>query len=159
MWYFATMGRGVKCGILSVISRVTKQTMKKGYKAGVEATVHENTDFRRVLYTGEKMQLVAMTLQPQEDIGAEVHDGHDQFFRIESGTAAVMIDETTYEVTAGDLVIVPSGARHNVTNTSADAVLKLYTIYTPPEHADGTVHATKAAAEADDEHFDGKTTE
>jgi mannose-6-phosphate isomerase-like protein (cupin superfamily) len=100
-----------------------------------------------------------MTLQPGEDIGAEVHEGHDQFFRIESGQAEVMIDETTYEAKAGAMVIVPSGANHNVTNSSETDVLEMYTIYTPPEHADKVLHATKAEAEADDEHFDGTTTE
>ena len=133
--------------------------MKKGYKGSVSEEVIGQTNFRRVLYTGAKMQLVAMTLQAGDDIGAEVHEGHDQFFRIESGQAEVMIDETTYQVTAGDLIIVPSGANHNVTNVSADEVLEMYTIYTPPEHQEGTVHATKEIAESDNEHFDGKTTE
>ena len=105
------------------------------------------------------MQLVAMTLKPGEDIGEEIHEGHDQFFRIESGTGKVLIDETTYDVVAGDLVIVPSGANHNVMNVSDSAELALYTIYTPPEHEDGITHVTKEEAEADDEHFDGKTTE
>ena len=133
--------------------------MKKGYKGSVGDEVVGNTNFRQVLYTGEKMQLVAMTLKPGEDIGAEIHEGHDQFFRIENGQAEVMVDETTYSVKGGDLVIIPSGANHNVTNTSDSEVLELYTIYTPPEHEEGVVHATKEIAEADDEHFDGKTTE
>lgn len=133
--------------------------MKKGYKGSVSEVVEGKTDFRNVLYTGEKMQLVAMTLQPGEDIGEEVHEGHDQFFRIENGTAKVLIDETTYDVTGGDLIIIPSGANHNVTNTSETDVLELYTIYTPPEHRHDITHATKAEAEADDEHFDGTTTE
>lgn len=133
--------------------------MKKGYKAGVVEVVHGQTNFRHVLYTGEKMQLVAMSLPAGTDIGEEVHEGHDQFFRIESGTGQVLIDETTYDVTGGDLVIVPSGANHNVTNTSDSEALVLYTIYTPPEHEEGTTHATKEEAEADDEHFDGRTTE
>lgn len=133
--------------------------MKKGYKGSVAEVVHGQTSFRHVLYTGEKMQLVAMTLQAGEDIGEEVHEGHDQFFRIESGSGKVLVDETTYDVSGGDLVIVPSGANHNVTNTSDTETLSLYTIYTPPEHEEGTTHSTKAEAEADDEHFDGKTTE
>ena len=133
--------------------------MKKGYKGSVEEAVHGKTDFRHVLYTGEKMQLVAMTIPPNDDIGEEIHEGHDQFFRIESGTGRVLIDETTYAVSGGDLVIVPSGSNHNVVNVSDTDVLELYTIYTPPEHEDGTTHATKEEAEADDEHFDGKTTE
>ncbi len=133
--------------------------MKQGFKAGVVQAVHAQTNFRHVLYTGSYMQLVAMTLPAGTDIGEEVHEGHDQFFRIESGQGQVLIDETTYEVTAGDLIIVPSGANHNVTNTSEDDALVLYTIYAPPEHAEGTTHPTKAEAEADDEHFDGRTTE
>lgn len=133
--------------------------MKKGYYGDIETLTMENEPFRKVLYTGEHMQLVLMTLQPGEDIGAEVHEGHDQFFRFEAGTGTVMIDETEYQVSDGDAVIVPSGARHNVTNTSETDELKLYTIYTPPEHQKDVVHATKAIAEADDEHFDGVTTE
>jgi mannose-6-phosphate isomerase-like protein (cupin superfamily) len=133
--------------------------MKKGYKGSVGEVVVGNSNFRHVLYTGEKIQLVAMTLQPGTDIGEEVHEGHDQFFRIESGSGQVLIDETTYDVRAGDLIVIPSGANHNVTNTSAETVLELYTIYAPPEHADGTVHTTKEAAEADDEHFTGTTSE
>lgn len=138
---------------------VTTSYMKKGYKGAVGEAVVGVGDFRHVLYTGEKMQLVAMTLQAGEDIGAEVHEGHDQFFHIVSGSGEAVVGETTYELQAGDMVIVPSGAHHNVTNTSTEAVLELYTIYAPAEHADGTVHATKAIAEADDEHFDGTTTE
>jgi mannose-6-phosphate isomerase-like protein (cupin superfamily) len=133
--------------------------MKKGYKGSINLEVTGKTDFRRVLYTGEKMQLVAMTLQPGEDIGAEVHEGHDQFFQISSGVGEALVGETTYELSAGDMVIVPSGAHHNITNTSDTEVMELYTIYAPPEHADGTTHATKAIADEDDEHFDGKTTE
>jgi len=133
--------------------------MKKGYKGSVSESVIGNTNFRQVLYTGEKMQLVAMTLKPGEEIGTEIHEGHNQFFRIESGQGEVMIDESTYSVVGGDLVIVPSGANHNVTNTSESDALELYTIYTPPEHAEGTVHTTKEEADGDDEHFDGVTTE
>ena len=147
------------CVTVCSINGVNLKHMKKGYKASVEDVVHAQTNFRHVLYTGEKMQLVAMTIQPGDDIGEEVHEGHDQFFRIEHGNAKVMIDETTYEATAGDLIIVPSGANHNVTNLSDSETLVLYTIYTPPEHEEGTTHATKAEAEADDEHFDGRTTE
>lgn len=132
--------------------------MKKGYKDNIEAVTTSNTDFRRVLYTGEQMQLVAMTLQPGEDIGAEVHEGHDQFFRFESGTGKAIVNETEYEVAADDAVIVPSGANHNIINTG-DVPLTLYTIYAPPEHADGITHATKAEAEVDEEHFDGTTSE
>lgn len=130
----------------------------KGYFADIEEATINNTDFRHVLYTGKFSQLVAMSLKPGEEIGAEVHEDGDQFFRFESGTGQLVIDENTYEVKADDAGIVPAGANHNVINTG-DTDLKLYTIYSPAEHRDGTVHATKAEAEADDEHFDGTTTE
>lgn len=130
----------------------------KGYLDNIEDRTEENRDFRRVLYTGKNLQLVLMALQPGEDIGEEVHDDHDQFFRIETGTGEVLIDGTTRPIKGDDGIIVPAGARHNVINTGAD-VLTLYTIYGPPEHRDGVVHKTRAEAEADDEHFDGTTTE
>lgn len=133
--------------------------MKKGYFGPIETLTTDNGDFRHVLYTGEHMQLVLMTLQPGEEIGAEVHEGHDQFFRFESGTGKAVVGETEYEVKDGDAVIVPSGVNHNVVNTSETETLTLYTIYTPPEHRHDVVHATKAEADADDEHFDGTTTE
>jgi len=132
--------------------------MAKGYLDNIEARTEENRDFRRVLYTGKNLQLVLMALQPGEEIGAEVHDGHDQFFRIETGEGEVMIGETTRPSKADGGIIVPAGARHNVTNTGAQ-VMTLYTIYGPPEHRDGVVHKTKAEADASEEHFDGKTTE
>src|SRR6056297_1152897 len=128
--------------------------MKQGYYGAIESLTTDNTDFRRVLYTGTHLQLVLMTLQPGEAIGAETHDGHDQFFRFESGTGTVTIDETEYEVSDGDAVIVPAGALHNVTNTSDSETLTLYTIYSPPEHQKDVVHDSKAEADADDEHFD-----
>jgi mannose-6-phosphate isomerase-like protein (cupin superfamily) len=99
-----------------------------------------------------------MTLKPGEEIGAEVHTDHDQFFRIEKGNGAVRIDGERTEIKAGDAIIVPAGARHNVINTG-DTPLKLYTLYGPPEHRDHVVRATKAEAEASEEHFDGETTE
>ena len=128
----------------------------KGFVENIEQLTLDNTDFRRVLYTGKHLQLVLMTLQPGDDIGEEVHDGHDQFFRIESGKGEVLIDGTRHPVQDDDAVIVPAGARHNVTNTG-DAPLKLYTLYAPPEHKDGVIHPTKA--DANEEHFDGVTTE
>lgn len=130
----------------------------KGYLDNIEDRTEENRDFRRVLYTGKNMQLVLMALKPGEEIGEEVHDDHDQFFRIETGTGEVLIGETTRPIKGDDGIIVPAGARHNVTNTG-DEVLTLYTIYGPPEHRDGVVHKTKAEADADNEHFDGTTTE
>ncbi len=132
--------------------------MKKGYKDNIEKLTQENENFRKVLYTGEKSQLVLMSLLPGEDIGEEVHDENDQFFRFESGTGKVVINETEYEVADGDAVIVPRGARHNVMNTGADR-LKLYTIYSPAHHEDAVVRGTKVEAEASSPEFEGITTE
>lgn len=132
--------------------------MKKGYKDNIEKLTRENTNFRKVLYTGEESQLVLMSLLPGEEIGSEVHPDNDQFFRFESGTGDVVINETEYSVSNGDAVIVPKGAEHNVINTG-NVDLKLYTIYCPAHHKDGVVRATKAEAEADGPEFDGKTTE
>ena len=130
----------------------------KGFIGDIEALTVENTHFRRVLYTGRNLQLVLMTLQPGEEIGAEVHDDRDQFFRVERGRGTVWIDGVRTEVADDDAIIVPAGARHNVANTG-DAPLHLYTLYGPPEHVDGTLHRTKAEALANEEHFDGRTTE
>lgn len=131
----------------------------KGININIEQVTLENSDFRRVLYTGKHSQLVLMSLQPNEEIGLETHPENDQFLRFEGGRGAVFIDNNRYEVTDGDAVIVPAGARHNVVNLSNAEQLRLYTIYSPPHHKDGTVHATKKNAETDDEEFDGKTTE
>ena len=130
----------------------------KGFVDDIEALTVGNDDFRRVLYTGKHLQLVLMTLKPGEEIGAEVHETHDRFFRFEDGEGEIHIDGKISKVKADDAAIVPAGARHNVVNTGAGP-LKLYTLYGPPEHRDGVVHATKAEAEAGEEHFDGKTTE
>jgi len=132
----------------------------KGYCDNIEQRTVENGDFRRVLYTGKNLQLVLMTLQPGEEIGSEVHEDRDQFFRIEEGEGAVDIDGVANAVRDDFAVIVPAGARHNVRNTG-DKPLRLYTIYGPPEHLDGIVQATKADADArhHDEEWDGKTTE
>lgn len=134
--------------------------MKKGFTGDIEALTTENTDFRRVLYTGKFMQLVLMSLAPGEEIGSEVHDDIDQFFRVEDGHGTVVIDGVEHAVKDDDVVIVPAGATHNVINTG-DVALKLYTIYAPPEHKNGTVHATKAIADEQHEadHFDGVTSE
>ncbi len=132
---------------------------KKGFMTDIEADTVNNTDFRRVLYTSRFSQLVLMCLRPGEDIGMEVHDDVDQFFRFEEGEGKVMIDDRVYEVKDGSAVVVPRGAQHNVVNTSKTDNLKLYTIYSPPEHRDKVLHKTKKDALADDEHFDGKTTE
>jgi mannose-6-phosphate isomerase-like protein (cupin superfamily) len=133
--------------------------MKKGFMADIEKATVENTDFRRVLYTGKFSQLVLMSLRPGEEIGAEVHDDVDQFFRFEEGEGKVIIDNTEYKVKDGSAIVVPSGANHNVINTSKTANLKLYTIYSPPEHQDKIVRKTREEAMASEEHFDGKTTE
>ena len=130
----------------------------KGFTANIEKLTEDNMDFRRVLYTGKKLQLVLMRINPGEDIGEEVHKDRDQFFRIEMGTGDVKIDGVSNKVKPDDGIIVPAGARHNVINTGTEA-LKLYTIYGPPEHVDQTIHKSKAAADAEQEHFDGKTTE
>lgn len=130
----------------------------KGFVDNIEKLTEENSNFRQVLYTGKHMQLVLMTLQPGEDIGEEVHEGHDQFFRIETGAGEVQIDGVSSPVKADDGVIVPGGALHNVVNTGSTP-LQLYTIYGPPEHKEGTIHATKTEAEAGEAHFDGATTE
>ena len=130
----------------------------KGYHGDIEAATEENTDFRRVLYTGHNLQLVLMSIPPGGEIGAEVHDDRDQFFRFEAGEGEVIVDDNTYRVKADDAVIVPQGARHNVRCTGSEP-LKMYTIYGPPEHIDGTVHKTADYAHAAHEHFDGKTTE
>lgn len=132
----------------------------KGYHDDIEEQTVGNDDFRRVLYTGQHLQLVLMTLQPGEEIGSEIHEDRDQFFRFEEGRGQVDIDDNSYDVVDGSAVIVPAGARHNVRNTG-DAPLKLYTLYGPPEHKDGVVQSTKADAEArhHDEEWDGNTTE
>ena len=131
----------------------------KGYKTNIEKDSLANENFRKVLYTGKHCQLVLMTLKPLEEIGMEVHTDNDQFFRFEAGNGKVIIDGNVYEVADGDVVIVPSGAEHNVVNVSETEPLKLYTIYSPAHHQDGVVRATKAEAEADSPEFDGKTTE
>jgi len=130
----------------------------KGFVDNIEKLTVENEDFRRVLYTGHNLQLVLMTIRPGEEIGEEVHDDRDQFFRVESGKGTITIDGVAHQVEDDDAVIVPQGARHNVA-CSGDEPLRLYTIYGPPEHIDGTVHKTCEEASSAHEHFDGKTTE
>jgi mannose-6-phosphate isomerase-like protein (cupin superfamily) len=130
----------------------------KGYVEDIEAQTLANADFRRVVYTAKEMQLVLMAIQPGDEIGEEVHDDVSQFFRFEAGEGEVWIDGVCTPVRADDAAIVPSGARHNVKSTGSEP-LRLYTIYSPPEHVDGTVHHTRADAQAAHEHFDGRTTE
>ena len=132
----------------------------KGYVGDIEDATEENEDFRRVLYTGHHLQLVLMSLPPGCDIGEEVHDDRDQFFRIEEGEGEIRIDGTAHRVEDDFAVIVPAGARHNVVNTG-ERPLRLYTLYAPPEHRDGVVHRDKAQAERDHDgdHWDGGSTE
>lgn len=134
-------------------------TNLKGYVVVIEKETKKNTDFRRVLYTGKHSQLVLMSIGPGEEIGEETHEDVDQFFRFEEGEGKVTIDGTEHRVKDGNAVIVPAGAKHNVINTSKLVNLKLYTIYSPPEHQDGVVRHTKKEAMASEEHFDGRTTE
>ncbi|WP_306574868.1 cupin domain-containing protein [Oligella urethralis] len=129
---------------------------KKGFCDDIEKLTEENDLYRKVLYTGKNLQLVLMTLQPGEEIGAEVHETHDQFFRFEEGKGKLVIDDNEYEIKADFGAIVPAGAKHNVINTG-DEPLRLYTIYGPPEHRDGVVVDVKVNEK--EEHFDGKTTE
>jgi mannose-6-phosphate isomerase-like protein (cupin superfamily) len=130
-----------------------------GYSTAIEKETLKNSDFRRVLYTGRYSQLVLMNLKPMEEIGMETHNDRDQFFRFEAGEGKVVIDGVEHKVKDGDAVIVPAGAKHNVLNTSKKLELKLYTIYSPPEHQDKVVRHTKADAEASSEEYDGKPTE
>jgi len=132
----------------------------KGFHGDIEQLTVDNSDFRRVLYTGSHLQIVVMALPAGCDIGAEVHEDRDQFFRFEEGSGEVEIDDNRYSVGDGDGIVVPAGARHNVRNTGSGP-LKLYTLYGPPEHKDGIVQATKEDADArhHDEEWDGKTTE
>jgi mannose-6-phosphate isomerase-like protein (cupin superfamily) len=128
-----------------------------GFVENIEDLAVKNTDFRRVLYTAKHCQLVLMALQAGEEIGAEVHT-LDQFFRVEEGTGEAVLDGVRSSLRAGSAIVVPAGAKHNIVNTGT-VPLKLYTLYSPPNHRDGVVHPTRQDAEADTEHFDGKTTE
>lgn len=131
----------------------------KGFHSNIEEDTLENTNFRKVLYTSKHSQLVLMALKPGQDIGMEVHNENDQFFRFEAGTGKVVIDGNEYEVSDGSAVIVPVGAEHNVINTSDTEMLKMYTIYSPPHHQDGVLRETKEDAESSEPHYDGTTTE
>jgi mannose-6-phosphate isomerase-like protein (cupin superfamily) len=128
-----------------------------GYTSNIEELSLQNDNFRKVLYTDKNSQLVVMSLLPGEDIGEEVHDV-DQFLRVEKGAGSAVLNDVPHAIQDGSVIIVPAGVKHNVVNGD-DGPMKLYTLYMPPHHQDGVVHATKAEAEADTEHFDGKTTE
>ncbi|BDG04754.1 cupin domain-containing protein [Anaeromyxobacter oryzae] len=129
----------------------------KGFVQDIESLAIKNHEFRRVLYTAQHCQLVVMSLEPRGEIGAEVHE-LDQFFRVEEGSGEAVLDGVRTALRAGFGVVVPAGTKHNIINTGS-VPLKLYTLYAPPNHRDAVVHRTRAEAEADDEHFDGKTTE
>jgi mannose-6-phosphate isomerase-like protein (cupin superfamily) len=131
----------------------------KGYIINIEEASIENENFRKVLYTAKNSQLVVMSIKPNEDIGEEVHQ-LDQFIRVESGQGKAILDDIEHEIKDGFAVVVPAGAKHNIINTSSSAPLKLYTVYSPPNHRDGVIHVAKADAVADEaEHFDGVTSE
>ena len=129
-----------------------------GYVTNIEKDSLENKNFRKVLYTAKNSQLVVMSLLPKEEIGEEVHE-LDQFIRVEKGQGKTILNDVEHELADGFAVVVPAGTKHNVVNTSETEEMKLYTIYYPPNHKDGIIHATKAEAETNEEHFDGKTTE
>lgn len=129
----------------------------KGFVQNIETLTVENSAFRRVLYTAKNSQLVVMSLKPREEIGSETHDV-DQFFRVEEGVGETVINDKHTSIKAGFAILIPAGTKHNIINTSS-VPLKLYTIYSPPHHKDGTIHKTKEQAIKDKEKFDGKTTE
>lgn len=131
----------------------------KGFITNIEQAAVENEYFRKVLYTDARVQLVVMSLAPGEDIGEEVHQ-LDQFIRVEAGEGRAVLDGVAHELKDGYAIVVPQGALHNIINTSTERPMKLYTVYAPPNHKDGTIHKTKAEAQADEgEHFDGRTSE
>lgn len=130
----------------------------KGYITNIEKTARENSNFRKVLYTAKNSQLVVMSLKPLEEIGEEVH-ALDQFIRVEVGEGLAVLNGKEEKIENGFAIVVPAGTSHNIINTSDKKELKLYTIYSPPNHQDGVIHKTKKEAMEDDEHFDGKTSE
>jgi mannose-6-phosphate isomerase-like protein (cupin superfamily) len=131
----------------------------KGFHSNIEKEAIENDNFRKVLYSGKHSQLVLMSLKPNEEIGMETHTENDQFFRVEKGEGKCIIDGNEYILKDGSAIVVPSGAEHNVINTSTTEDLKLYTIYSPAHHKDGIVRATKEEAMANEAEFDGVTSE
>jgi mannose-6-phosphate isomerase-like protein (cupin superfamily) len=141
----------------SCVQSRRKEDDMQGFVQDIENLAIQNSEFRRVLYTARNCQLVVMALKPNEEIGAEVHK-LDQFFRVEEGNGEAVLDGVRTTISAGFAVVVPAGTKHNIINTGA-APLKLYTLYAPPNHRDGVVHHTRADADADNEHFDGRTSE
>jgi mannose-6-phosphate isomerase-like protein (cupin superfamily) len=142
---------------MTMLKSSTGGVAMKGYVQNIESIAVKNKDFRQVLYTARNCQLVIMALKPKEEIGMEVHK-LDQFFRVEEGTGEAVLDGVRTAISAGFAVVIPAGMNHNIINTG-NVPMKLYTLYAPPNHRDGVVHHTRAEAEKDDEHFDGKTTE
>jgi mannose-6-phosphate isomerase-like protein (cupin superfamily) len=142
---------------MTMLKSSTGRVIMKGFIKNIEDIAVKNKDFRQVLYTAKNCQLVIMALKPKEEIGMEVHK-LDQFFRVEEGSGEAVLDGVSTLISAGFAVLVPAGTNHNIINTGS-VPLKLYTLYAPPNHRDGVVHHTRAEAEADNEHFDGKTTE
>jgi len=131
----------------------------KGLNINIEKETLENSNFRKVIYTGRHSQLVLMAIKPKEEIGMEVHSDNDQFFRFEQGRGKVVIDGNEHEIANGSAIIVPAGSQHNVINTSKTEELKFYTIYSPAHHKEGIIRETKEEAEANEADFDGQTTE
>ncbi len=129
----------------------------KGYIQNIDVISIKNEDFRQVLYTAKNCQLVVMAIKPNEEIGMETHT-LDQFFRVEAGRGEAILDGVHTPISPGFVVIIPAGTEHNIVNTGT-TTMKLYTLYAPPNHRDGVIHHTRAEAEADEEEFDGKTTE
>ena len=123
------------------------ENVMSGYSINIEAKTLAGNNFREVLYTTQRSQLVIMTLQPGEEIGLEKHEGHDQFIRVEAGQGVAILDGEQHKLEDGVAVVIPAGTEHNVINTSSSEPMRLYTLYTPPEHPDGIVHATKAEAD------------
>ena len=142
----------------SLIRIIAAKSSVKGFVTDIEKDTVANKNFRKVLYTGKNSQLVLMSLKPGEEIGSEVHKDTDQFFRVDAGSGKVIINGTETELKNGSAVVVPQGAEHNIINTGKND-LKLYSIYSPPHHENGTIHRTKEDAESSKEHYDGKTTE
>ena len=130
----------------------------KGYITNIEKDSLENENFRKVLYTGKNSQLVLMAIEPRDDIGEEVHK-LDQFIRVEAGNGLAILDGVKHEISDGSAIVIPAGTMHNIINSSETEKLKLYSVYSPPEHKDGTIHRTKDEAEKNKKHFDGETTE
>ncbi len=130
----------------------------KGYVTNIEQAARENKNFRTVLYTAKNSQLVLMNLRPNEEIGEETHY-LDQFIRVEDGEGIAVLNGVQHHISDGSAIVIPAGTKHNIVNTSDDKEMKLYTLYSPPEHRDGVIHSTKADAASNEEHFDGITTE